>query len=94
MNSDGYPTKQELAAIRKWSVMDLPGYIEYLKEIGFEVYGLIREDDKYYYLSTGGWSGNESIIGAMESSMVWMVHWYRSERGGHYMLEKRKNNDS
>lgn len=40
--------------------------------------------------STGGWSGNESIIGAMQKNrMVWNFLWEQSRRGGHYVFDKR-----
>jgi hypothetical protein len=41
-----------------------------------------------YNISTGGWSGNESIIGALQSnSLLWALTWVQSRRGGHYIFE-------
>lgn len=39
----------------------------------------------YWEISTGGWSGNEDIIEAMQDNQVfWSLHWLESRRGGHY----------
>jgi hypothetical protein len=41
-----------------------------------------------FEVSTAGWSGNESIIKAMQKNgmLWWMVH-YQTTRGGHYIFE-------
>lgn len=42
-------------------------------------------------LHTGGWSGNEDIINAMErNGFLWGFLWWKSERGGHYWFEVKK----
>jgi hypothetical protein len=46
-----------------------------------------------YYISTGGWSGNESIIHAMENNIwIWPCTWVESRRGGHHILERPLDN--
>jgi hypothetical protein len=39
-------------------------------------------------LHTGGWSGNEDIIEALQNhKLFWMMWWWKTERGGHYYFE-------
>jgi hypothetical protein len=43
---------------------------------------------RVYFMSTGGWSGNESIIDALaKNRLFWLVAWQESRRGGHYRFE-------
>jgi hypothetical protein len=48
-------------------------------------------------LHTGGWSGNEDIIGKLQETFFWLMYWVESHRGGHYYFEipwdswKKKN---
>ena len=41
----------------------------------------------YLELHTGGWSGNEDIITALEGTVFWLMYWEKSQRGGHYFFE-------
>lgn len=44
---------------------------------------------KRWYISTGGWSGNEDIIRAMQKAdWGWTLNWVQSRRGGHYIFEE------
>lgn len=46
-----------------------------------------------YYISTAGWSGNETIINSMQrNEMMWYLNWMQSKRGGHYVFELREIN--
>lgn len=41
-----------------------------------------------YEMSTGGWSGNEDLIGALRENVLWWAfNWYSSKRGGHYVFK-------
>ena len=40
-----------------------------------------------YSLSTGGWSGNESLIDAMQGNWFFWTFWISSRRGGHFVFE-------
>jgi hypothetical protein len=42
---------------------------------------------RIYSISTGGWSGNESLIGAMERNFIcWSQTFVQMRRGGHYVF--------
>ena len=46
--------------------------------------GDYRQEVMVYRSSTGGWSGNESIIASMHKNVLWSLFWESSRRGGHY----------
>lgn len=83
-----YPTEEQLKAIRRHS----GSYIE-LMQMAREAYnesmGLFVQEGRHYRLATGGWSGNEDVIDALEDSegMFWTVCWQESKRGGAYQFE-------
>ena len=98
--SDGYPTDEFLDYIRFWNpydnkVMDLielicdnweHGSMGY--KIGKKYNGKIKIE-----LHTLGWSGNESIITALqENTFFWIMYWHKSIRGGHYYFEIKNFN--
>lgn len=94
---DGYPEKHELKKIEKWDYNDFEGLMEYVKELLWQYAdcGYWKKGRKYYRISTGGWSGNEEIIGALQANlMFWSMCWVSSRRGGHYMFEIRKAKDA
>lgn len=106
LDSDGYPTDEALERIKEWGhdekVGDHFALMAFIKTFWWypdwgwaeddykdEVYGNVRR----FRISTGGWSGNESIIGAMHENFVfWSMCWHSSRRGGHweFRLKQRK----
>lgn len=98
-DENGYPTEATLRRIRTWPIgergscealLDFIGRAWWRSDWGWRkgedlvpTYGGRKE--RVYEVSTGGWSGNESLIGAFEQNRVaWMICWVSSRRGGHY----------
>lgn len=97
MDKEGYPDEFELERIEKWDVKDFPALLEYIE--GLHIYKnyvtrhIIRTAWKPYNhilewrFSTGGWSGNESLIYALLKNWHFKAMWYYSWRtGGHYVF--------
>ncbi|WP_159601627.1 hypothetical protein [Agromyces humi] len=85
---DGYPTSEDLERIHGFR-----GSPEQLVEL---ISGLWRPEDfvtvtpgddavKVRFV-TGGWSGNEELIGALDRTML-RLFWSKSERGGLHEYE-------
>lgn len=103
LDEDGYPTDHALDLIEAWPWSDPKGWFEFINSIWHlkswgwaETEGGIddwtdqklTDTTKRFHISTAGWSGNESIIRAMEKNwMLWHLHWVQSRRGGHYIFE-------
>ena len=97
LDDDGYPTEEFLQSIVDWPWQDgfgpllehaLKGHI-YDTCWSCEPKGGGKTE---WHISTGGWSGNESIITALrENYMFWMVCWVQSRRGGHYIFETKES---
>ena len=108
LDDDGYPTDAALDAIKLWHFTDARGWFKFIEGLWWSSSMLWREADvphelrdfkgyEYkmvhrYYISTGGWSGNESIIRAMQENnhMLWTLNWVQSRRGGHYIFELKE----
>jgi len=92
MTPDGYPDDAELKKIAKWSPFDLEGLMAFVRTLwGAADMGYWRQRGGKYWISTAGWSGNESIIGALEENYVfWAICWLQSRRGGHYIFQLPK----
>lgn len=106
LDDDGYPTEDALTIIREWTFqMPTRELFDFIKSIWWmpdwgwkecEVIDEITGETNYaYYISTGGWSGNESIVEAMQDNkyFFWFRNWVQSRRGGHYIFELRKEDE-
>lgn len=91
MDKDGYPDESELIQIRQWPMMDYLGLMDFVKSLWWAPdWGWIRTQvygDSVFDISTGGWSGNESLISALQDNQTfWNTCWLSSRRGGHYQF--------
>jgi|ERR1035438_6118477 hypothetical protein len=96
MSLDQYPTDEELDAIKNWKMTDTNNYcdlMEFVKGLwwmadwGWHEYSH-PEGGILYTISTGGWSGNEDIIAALQdNTMFWLMSWQSARRGGHYEFQ-------
>ena len=105
MDEDGYPSDAALDIIQLWHWSDPKGWFKFIESIWhLKSWGWTEgkkpddwEQGKLVYrydISTAGWSGNESIIRAMEKNdMMWHFNWVQSRRGGHYIFELRDFED-
>lgn len=86
--TDDYPTEEQLAEIRAAEpekVLDLASAI-WWQATSLCTYDLDNHET-VLQMSTGGWSGNESVIEAMmANSLFWATHWLSTRRGGHYVF--------
>jgi hypothetical protein len=86
MDSDGYPTEAELLRVTEWSDVDAMAWLAYVKTLWHWPDWGWREEDDRIFASTGGWSGNEAVIEAMQRNFLWGVVLESYRRGGHYEL--------
>lgn len=86
-----YPTEEELNKIEQWSHNDFRGLMDFIYDIWkYADCGYWVQKGKKYHISTGGWSGNEDIIRALEKHpLFWIICWEQSRRGGHYIFHVR-----
>ena len=100
-DSDGYPTEEALNVLTKWDYADPEGAFLYMCTLWNHSMGWLKQkeslieplfnsresvnDSVWYCCATGGWSGNEDVIGALQDNTVlWMFTWSASVRGGYY----------
>jgi hypothetical protein len=98
LGDDGYPTEATLDRIRRWEVktfgdarkaMDYAGAAwsypdRWRCQPRWRGRGSPRPVCRYTF-STGGWSGNEEIVAAIEANaMLQMLGAWSWRRGGHY----------
>jgi len=96
LDDDGYPTDETLDGIRNCSISSPSDCEELMKLVVEPIWtfkNYIMKDDKtgYWFVSTGGWSGNEDIIEALQENALFMtLYWIQSRTGGHYIFGDHK----
>lgn len=98
LDSNGYPTEAAERVVKEWPLEDFRGLLTFVRNLWrySELWTERTTQDVQdkpvteFLVSTGGWSGNESLIYALkENRMFWMMCWVQSRRGGHYIFELR-----
>lgn len=88
MPEDGYPTEDELQRIRAWDAHDPSGLLEFVRGCWTWADTHFKQEGNAYTLSTGGWSGNEDLLAALQQNAVfWLLCWKSSHRGGRFEFE-------
>jgi len=71
-DAGGYPTDETLQTIKGWSVLEsgIHGLLDFVRQAWrypdyFGDYAISGDGCVHLEISTGGWSGNEDIIGAL-----------------------------
>jgi hypothetical protein len=81
-----YPTEKELDIIRQFPI-DKVGSMA-LAQLVVELWhweDYAKLNGRRLELHTGGWSGNEDIISALQDNFLfWNLCWEKTTRGGHY----------
>lgn len=96
LDDDGYPTDEALEIIERWPMFEHKSLFEFIHGLWWHSDWGWQEENidgaTRYSLSTGGWSGNESLIHALKSNhnFAWTLTWYQSQRGGHYIFEVKE----
>lgn len=92
LDENRYPTPEYLEYIEKYNPIKRGGYDELLNSLSetwmYKDWGFIRKrpiKEKFtLILHTGGWSGNEEIIGALQNNIYVWYYWKMKKAGGHY----------
>lgn len=89
LDEDGYPTEELLERVKKWPYdKGHAGLMALVRANWNWADMMFSQDGNKYALSTGGWSGNEDLISALqENTFFWVCCWESSRRGGHYEFE-------
>lgn len=88
-DNDDYPTEETLETIKSWKIDSNKSICDLLEFVGeawaytFPVETGGENRDAWLRVATGGWSGNESLIEALQSNyLFWALCWLESQRGG------------
>ena len=84
-----YPSEEVLSRIETWPADNIDGWFDYIRQNWWMGEELIDDHGIEIDMSTGGWSGNEDIIEAMqENALMWNLCWVQSRRGGHFIFQR------
>ena len=93
LDKDNYPDEKDLKEIERWDIIKqgVRGLLVLVEENtnwpdwAFSIKGkrVLR-----FEFHTGGWSGNEDVISALQRNILFFpMFWRKSEAGGHYYFK-------
>ena len=91
LDNDRYPTDAALYKISTWKISgqdDLFPLLDFVRELwAWNKTHFTKKDNGIYILITGGDSGNEDLIRAMQKNDIfWCFMWHSSTRGGYHVF--------
>jgi hypothetical protein len=101
MDEDGYPNDEAVEALETVEVRsfaDCEYVLDTLQSVwrwpSYFTKGRMRLSRRRWHVSTGGWSGHESLLFALERNWwFWMLAYESHRRGGHYVFETKRDYD-
>lgn len=93
LDKNGYPDKKSLKEIKEWDILKygIQGLLDLVEEnTNWPEWSFIVTGKRVLHIEyhTGGWSGNEDVIDALQHNLLfWPLCWVKSTRGGHYYFE-------
>jgi|SRR5882672_12409106 len=90
MSLISYPTDEEIERIKTWPHDDLLNLMNFVSLVWSDM-GTMTRKGRTFRCVTGGWSGNQEILAALqENVMFWTLCWESSNRGGRHIFRVPK----
>lgn len=93
LDGDNYPDEKSLEEIKEWDILKqgIQGLLDLVEEntnwADRQICITGKKVIRFEY-HTGGWSGNEEVIGALRQNFLfWAMYWEKSVRGGHFYFK-------
>jgi len=85
MDEEGYPTEEELRYCEK--EQDIDKLVAFVRGNWWNGEHGVKFSDGVLQLDTGGWSGNESTISALQRNKEFWKSFLGEKEGGHFYFE-------
>ena len=98
-DSEGYPTEEALEALAAWEPPDgmwteeiFHAFMEHIRRAWWHGDALMEREGDVWFVSTGGWSGNEELVDALLRNVLFRALYFAAyRRGGHYVFCRDAN---
>jgi len=84
---DGYPSDETLEAIENWPMEDFKNCLKFAEKAYQKGYGVWKKEEGWIKIATGGWSGNESVVYALQKQIYWNMLFIAKLCGGAYYIQ-------